>query len=180
VLDGETFDGAAVSKILKAMANNNINYPTPLSVNGLQLTSFDDVISVYKAANDLKLNRAFKGDDLRATIIQGIKKGPLKFRRFVQIIEELEFDTALTKSAKHHVMYGKIKGGDLSPPEYIEIRQYCILHNDTYGLWDEMESIRVDILQKMDKQAKEDAARKAVVKQGTLDQDFPALPSKTR
>jgi hypothetical protein len=30
----------------------------------------------------------------------------------------------------------------------------------------------------MDKQAKEDAARKAVVKKETLDLDFPALPGK--
>ena len=41
-----------------------------------------------------------------------------------------------------------------------------------------MEAIRVEIKQKMEKQAKEDARRKAVVKEQTLDEDFPALPGK--
>ena len=160
------------------METNNINHPSPLTVNGLKLTSFGELIHVCAAANHLKLVRAFKGDDLLATIIQGIKKGPLSFFRFKQIIEALEFDTALTKTAKHPVMNVRTKSGDISPPGFVEIRQYCILHNAEYGLWDEMEAIRVEIKQKMEKQAKEDARRRAVIKEETFDRDFPALPGK--
>ena len=167
-----------MTKTLKAMLYNNINRPTPLSVNGLQIAHFEDLIHVYAAANNLQLSRDFKGDDLRATIIQGIKKAPLKFCNFKQMIEELDMDTALTKTAKHHVMYVRIKSGDTFPPGFTEIRQYCILHNAEYGLWDEMEAIRVEIKQKMEKQAKEDARRKAVVKEETFDRDFPALPGR--
>ena len=160
------------------MLYNNIHQPTPLTVNGLRITSIAELIHIYAAANTLKLVRPFKSDDLRATIIEGIKKGPLKFVHFKQIVEALDFDTALTKTAKHHVMYVRVKSGDSFPPGFTEIRQYCMMHNAEYGLWDEMEAIRVEINQKMEKQAKEDARRKAVVKEETFDRDFPALPGK--
>ena len=180
ILDGKRFDGAAVTKILKAMVNNDIHRPTPLTVEGLRLSSFDDLVAMYKMAESLWLHRGFKGNDLRAKIIEGIKEAPLSFRRFVQIIEELHFDTGLTRMAKHHVMYGQVKGGRLATPEIEEIRQYCLLHNSTKRLWTEMEAIRVDIRQKMENQTRRNAEQKAVVKRSTFNPDFPALPTKKK
>ena len=34
----------------------------------------------------------------------------------------------------------------VSCPVNVEIRQYCLLHNDTYRLWEEVEAIRIEIL----------------------------------
>ena len=162
------------------MANNDIHRPTPLTVEGLRLSSFDDLLAMYKMAESLWLHRGFKGNDFRAKIIEGIKEAPLSFRRFVQIIEELHFDTGLTRMAKHHVMYGQVKGGRLATPEIEEIRQYCLLHNSTKRLWTEMEAIRVDIRQKMENQTRRNAEQKAVVRRSTFNRDFSALPTKKK
>jgi hypothetical protein len=83
---------------------------------------------------------------------------------------------------KNHVMYGQVKGGERASPEFVETRQYCMLHDAQYGLWSEMEAIRVNIIQKMKAEDKKRRKRQEHVEghvvQTNFDDKFPALPSK--
>ena len=182
MLDAEVFDEIAVKKILKAMVNNNIVNPTPLSVESLKITSFDELVTIHRMSKALDLNFKFRDDDIRNTIVEGIKKKPLSFYRFKQLIEELDFDAGLMKLAKHNVMCGAVKGKEHRSPEFVEIRQYCMLHNAQYQLWDQMEAVRVEIIQKMEatdrKRKKGRAGNKeaGAVLQVADEEDFPALP----
>jgi hypothetical protein len=65
ILNAEVFDETAVKKILNALLYNNIMRPTPLTVNGLKITSFDQLINIYCTARAMDLVFAFKDKDLR-------------------------------------------------------------------------------------------------------------------
>lgn len=166
------------------MVNQNIMRPVPLSVNNLEVSSFDELIAVYRTVQHLDLKWAFKGTtDLRDTICQKVKKGPMKFKWFESIIEQLGFDAGLAKLVKNHVMYGEVKGGDLVSPEFYKIRQYSIWHNDEYGLWDELIAIREGIRETMDADEEVRKLGKAKAKGKAWEsedygKDFPSLPDK--
>ena len=83
----------------------------------------------------------------------------------VVIVEQLDFDTGLVKTAKHTVMYRKTKGAGWVPPEMDKIESWC----KQQGFWKEMVEIEKDVKQKLAAQQVADtqaAATKAAGSKG--------------
>lgn len=158
------------------MVNNDIAKPTPLTVEGLKITSFDELLTIFRIGYDLRLTSSFRGEDIRNTIVEGIKKRPLRFKRFQQVIETLYFDAGLVKLVKNHVVWGEVKGGPFASDEFYMIRQYAIMHEAQYGLWSELEAIRIDVEQRI--KAANEESKKAPNGKESYSVAFPPLPGK--
>ena len=63
----------------------------------------------------------------------------------VVIVEQLDFDTGLVKTAKHTVMYRKTKGAGWVLPEMDKIEAWC----KQQGFWREMVEIEAEVKQKL-------------------------------
>ena len=140
-MSGSSADIEAGRKICKWIADNNVSKPEPLTVDILGLEAFDECVWVYKTAHGFGLRREHRGNNIRDEIYDYIKQSALRFDEFAMIVEQLDFDTGIVKTAKHMIMYREVQGGVHRAPEINKIMDYC----KHVGIWEEMLAIKKEI-----------------------------------
>ncbi|KAK0258591.1 hypothetical protein B0A54_06149 [Friedmanniomyces endolithicus] len=139
-------DGKAIARIGTWIETNSIKDPQQLTLAGLDIEYFDDVILTYAATYVLRLKRELRGDDVRSAIHGYIHQGNLTCDEFVAIVGWLAFDRGLVKTAVHQTMFRVCKGGIAVPKEMDLIEAYA----KQVGIWEEMQQVGVEIWAKME------------------------------
>lgn len=138
-------DAESAVRIMEWIDNNDMENPKPLTLEVLKIDQFDDVVNIYRTAHALALRREHRGDDVRDAIYDYVQSTPLAFDEFARVMEHLAFDTGITKTTMHRVMWGKLKGGAFACPEMQLIEQYA----QQTGLWEKMVEIEEEIAAKL-------------------------------
>ena len=146
----------AAVKIMKWIADNDMDNPKELTLDALGLETFDECAYVYQTAHGLRLNLQLRGDNVRDEIDKYIHQAPLSLDEFVKIHELLWFDTGLTKAANNLVMYARVRGGKHVFPQMAEIEQYA----KGKKIWWDMLKIEMDIVQKREEKKVQDEKAK--------------------
>ncbi|KAK0262777.1 hypothetical protein LTS09_002752 [Friedmanniomyces endolithicus] len=139
-------DGKAIARIGTWIETNSIKDPQQLTLAGLDIEYFDDVILTYAATYVLRLKRELRGDDVRNAIHSYIHQGNLTCDEFVAIVEWLAFDRGLVRTAVHQTMFRACKGGIFVPKEMDLIEAYA----KEVGMWEGMQQVGVEIWAKME------------------------------
>ncbi|KAK3117719.1 hypothetical protein LTR53_000648 [Teratosphaeriaceae sp. CCFEE 6253] len=145
-------EGAAAARVAAWMEANDTSDPTQLTLAGLHLEHFDEIVYTYATAYAFRLKRELRGDDLRNAIYDYMHQGNLRHDEFAMIVEWLAFDGGLVKTAIHEAMFRCCKGDRYVPPDMAKIKAYA----KRVGLWEEMSQVRQEIKAKMDEKDRHD------------------------
>ena len=133
-IDRTIVDGKAATRVTKWIDTNSVKEPKQLTVAGLGLEQFDEVVQMYAAGYAFRLKRELSGDDLRNAVYEYMHQGSLTAAEFAMIAELLTFDGGLIKTTVHEIMFRYNKGGNYTPPDMANIEAYA----KRTGMWEEM------------------------------------------
>ncbi|EMC90871.1 hypothetical protein BAUCODRAFT_152854 [Baudoinia panamericana UAMH 10762] len=137
------------------------NNPKHLSLKGLGIEEFNDVVFTYATAYAFKLKREYRGDDLRNAIYDYMHQGSLTWQEFSMIEELLGWDGGLVKTARHEVIFRWCKGGTYIPPDMEKILEYA----EKAGFKDELMRIKVEMQKGMRARDERDARKAKVLRE---------------
>ncbi|KAK3643746.1 hypothetical protein LTR56_010052 [Elasticomyces elasticus] len=146
-------DGKALARVTTWIETNDIQEPKQMTLAGLKLERFDDIVLTYATGYAMRLKRDLRGDDLRNALYDYLHQGSLTHDEFAMLVEWLPFDGGLIKTAVHQAMFRGCKGGTFVPPDMAKIEEYA----KRVGMWEEMLAAKVEIRAKMDERDRRDA-----------------------
>ncbi|KAK5675260.1 hypothetical protein LTS10_012021 [Elasticomyces elasticus] len=146
-------DGKALARVTTWIETNDIEEPKQMTLAGLKLERFDDIVLTYATGYAMRLKRDLRGDDLRNALYDYLHQGSLTHDEFAMLVEWLPFDGGLIKTAMHQAMFRSCKGGTFVPSDMAKIEEYA----KRVGMWDEMLAAKAEIKAKMEERDRRDA-----------------------
>ena len=105
-----------------------------MSVDAIPVDGFDEAVYIYKTAHFLGIARSIRSDSFPDHIHSYVKSAPLRADEFAMIVEVLDFDFGMGKTAMHGTVYRCLKDGPQAVPDMAGIKKYC----QENGMWQNM------------------------------------------